>query len=71
MTPAEQRHFVLGLCKSVAADIVEYDFPAHWGGHEIRILLAQTFAREAQHVIPRKWRRRIDKEIAGLQRRRP
>jgi len=48
MTKKEQRRFVADLCTAIARHINGYEFPADWDGHELRILIAQEAAREAE-----------------------
>ena len=79
MTKKEQRTFVRNLCKSVAEGLIkEYEFPADWDGHELRVLIADTFAREGapRHTATRAERlgelrrlRRIRIAIANCGRR--
>ena len=55
MTRVEQMLFVLNLCNGVAQSLTmmisREEIPEEWDGHELRELLADTFARERGEVL--------------------
>jgi uncharacterized protein YjaZ len=74
MTKKEQREFVQGLCKSVADSIVQYEFPDHWDGRELRVLIAHEFEHEKRFDYSpgfERFERRVKREIVSLRKAGP
>lgn len=65
MTKAEKKRFIRELTAAVRDNLLKKvdDMPDEWDGHELRLLLAAKFEREARFDMPRRRKKDFDNEV--------